>query len=371
MKRLPHSFVRCTGCGHVFNREFDYAEIPYGDEPNRMFNLGPIWGAHLAEIRDRMLAMLPAEPRVVEIGCGAAELLHALAEARPGTYTGFDPHAPTSAASPSVTLRRELFDPAVHLEELAPDLVVARHVLEHIHDPLALLQEIHATAELLGRPVLLFVEVPCIDRCFDTGRTADFFYEHYSHFTTTSFRTMLEHASAQVLLVEHGYGDEVVYGVSALGASSVQRRILSEARSFGARARRTRRTVRMQLDRLYEEGARVALWGGTGKAAMFINAFGADAQRFPRVVDSDPAKVGTFVPGTGQRIAFRDVLHDEPVDVVVITTQWRAREIVAEMVREGISVPLVLLEHDGALVPFDSDAHPYRDEQPGAKERAA
>lgn len=360
MKRLPHSFVRCTGCGHVFNRDFDYAEIPYGDEPNRMFNRGPIWGAHLATVRDRLLSRVPSAPRVVEIGCGAGELLHALAEAAPrGTYVGFDPNAPADADTDAVTFRRELFDPAVHLAELAPDVVVARHVLEHLHDPLALLQEIHATSEILGRPILLFVEVPCIDRCFETGRTADFFYEHYSHFTTTSLRTMLERSSTHVHFVEHGYGDEVVFGVAELGGSPTQRSILAEAARFETRARDARSTVRRQLDRLHEDGARVALWGGTGKAAMFINAFGADANRFPLVVDSDPAKVGTFVPGMGQRIEFRDVLHERPVDVIVITTQWRVREIVAEMAREGISAPQVLLEHGGCLVAHDSSAHPY------------
>jgi SAM-dependent methyltransferase len=354
------------GCGHVFNREFDYTEIPYGDEPNRMFNRGPIWGAHLSVVRDRLLERLPTAPRVVEIGCGAGELLHALAEAAPeGTYVGFDPGAPHGSdvreRAEAVSFRRELFDPSVHLAELAPDVIVARHVLEHLHDPLALLQELHATAEMLGRPLLLFVEVPCIDRCFETGRTADFFYEHYSHFTTSSFRTMLERASAHVHFVEHGYGDEVVFGVSELGGSLPQRRILVEARRFEERASAGRRVVRAQLDRLHDEGARVALWGGTGKAAMFINAFGADAERFPLVVDSDLAKVGTFVPGTGQRIEFRDVLHERPVDVIVITTQWRVREIVAEMAREGISAPLVLLEHDGRLVAHDSSAHPYLD----------
>jgi len=46
----------------------------------------------------------------------------------------------------------------------------------------------------------------------------------------------------------------------------------------------------------------VAIWGGTGKSAAFMNRYAVDAARFPIVVDSDPAKVGTFVPGTGQEI---------------------------------------------------------------------
>jgi hypothetical protein len=103
----------------------------------------------------------------------------------------------------------------------------------------------------------------------------------------------------------------------------------------------------------------VAIWGGTGKAAAFIHHFGADAERFPLVVDSDPGKVGTFVPGTGQRIEFRDVLKQSDIDVIVIPTQWRARDIIAEMSREGIATKRVMIEHDGSLVDFYAQSHPY------------
>jgi hypothetical protein len=114
------------------------------------------------------------------------------------------------------------------------------------------------------------------------------------------------------------------------------------------------------LDELAAGGKRVAIWGGTGKAAAFIHQFGADAKRFPLVVDSDPDKVGTFVPGTGQEILFRDVLKSKPAEVVIIPTQWRAKDIAAEMAREGIEVGLVLIEHGGRLVDFHRSPHPYR-----------
>ncbi len=113
------------------------------------------------------------------------------------------------------------------------------------------------------------------------------------------------------------------------------------------------------MDALAASGDRVAIWGGTGKAAAFIHQFGADAARFPLVVDSDPDKAGTFVPGTGQEIVFRDVLRTSPVDVVIIPTQWRAKDIVAEMEREGIRPLKVLIEHGGQLVDFMADEHPY------------
>ena len=81
---------------------------------------------------------------------------------------------------------------------------------------------------------------------------------------------------------------------------------------------------------------------------------------FPLVVDSDAAKVGTFVPGTGQEIQHRDVLRLRPVDVVIIPPQWRAADITLEMEGVSISVDLVLIEHQGQLVDFFRDTHPYR-----------
>ena len=90
-----------------------------------------------------------------------------------------------------------------------------------------------------------------------------------------------------------------------------------------------------------------------------MHQFRADAKRFPLVVDSDPEKADTFVPGTGQRIVFRDVLKTQPVEVVIIPTQWRAKDIVAEMVREEISASSILIEHDGRLIDFVRDEYPY------------
>jgi hypothetical protein len=45
--------------------------------------------------------------------------------------------------------------------------------------------------------------------------------------------------------------------------------------------------------------------------------------------------------------------------VIIIPTQWRARDIVAEMSREGIAAAAVMIEHDGRLIDFGHEPHPY------------
>ena len=105
---------------------------------------------------------------------------------------------------------------------------------------------------------------------------------------------------------------------------------------------------------------KIAVWGGLGRSSAFMNRYEMDAKRFPIVVDSDTHKVGTFVPGTGQEIRFRDWLLENPADIVIIPSQWRATDIISEMDRTGIMAKTVLIEHHGSLVDYYQDSHPYK-----------
>jgi hypothetical protein len=233
-------------------------------------------------------------------------------------------------------------------------------VLEHLINPLGFLQRLAFGAGWLGMKLNLFLEVPCIDRVFESGRIADFYYEHNSHFTTASFSRMLRNCGTEVKMIDHGYNGEVILGMVQLAADSRKVDFARQALDFSGSAERAKQAIGAQLTELYRSAKRVAIWGGTGKGAAFINYYGADAERFPLVVDSDRDKVGTFVPGTGQKILFRDALLDQPADVIIIPTQWRAKDIVAEMARAGIRAQTLLIEHEGRLADYLADRHPYK-----------
>ena len=353
-------FVRCVGCGHVFNAAFDYAHVPYSTKPNLMFNRATNWSLFIERMKHDILSRLGPRPTIVEIGHGDGSFLGALSSLRrAGRHVGFDPHG-AAVGFGNVEFRRELFEPSRHLAELKPDLLISRHVLEHLVNPLGFLQGISFTADRLDLAPLAYLEVPCIDYAIKNRRTVDFYYEHSSQFTTNSFIRMLSRVSAEILDIGHGYGGEVVFGFVRLGQASAAGHYVTDSRTFLAQAQTGRQTIRDQLAGLHKSGRRVALWGGTGKSAAFMCRYGVDKERFPTVVDSDAEKVGTFVPGTGQEIRSRDELSKQPVEIVIIPPQWRAADIVAEMAQAGIVVSSVLIEHNGRLVDFHRDDHPYR-----------
>lgn len=360
MPRFPLNYVQCPRCTHVWNRAFDYDAVPYSSNPNRMYNAGTIWRGHLAATRDLLLDRLPEAPTVVDIGCGEGHFVRGLSKALNGVgcFTGFDPNA-TEESGCGVEFHARYFEPLQDMPLLQPDALVMRHVLEHLIDPAAFVEQMAWGAAQVAKPVWLFVEMPCIDRVMSSGRIVDFYWEHPSQFTTESFRTLMERAG-KVVELSHGYGGEVVYALVRLGVPTCWSTQAQTTQSFAQQVPVSRDRIGLQLDELAASGQAVAIWGGTGKAAAFIHQFGADAKRFPLVVDSDPDKTGTFVPGTGQQIVFRDILKTAPVDVVIIPTQWRARDIVSEMKSEQIRVRLVLIEHKGRLMDFHNDPHPYK-----------
>jgi len=360
MPRFPLDYVQCPRCTHVWNRAFAYDAVPYRNNPNRMYNAGAIWRGHLAATRDALLARLSATPTVVDIGCGEGHFVRGLSEAMGGAgrFAGFDPNA-TAASGRGVEFHARYFEPLADMLLLQPDALVMRHVLEHLTDPAAFVEQLAWGAAQTGKPVWLFAEMPCIDRVMRSGRLADFYWEHPSQFTTASFRALMARGG-EVDELAHGYDGEVVYALVRLGVPSACSAQAAAAQNFAQRVSASRARIRQQLDALAASGQPVAIWGGTGKAAAFMHQFGVDAGRFPLVVDSDPDKVGTFVPGTGQQIVFRDVLKERPPTVVIIPTQWRAKDIVLEMTRVGITPAQILIEHDGSLIDFHHGEHPYR-----------
>ena len=201
--------------------------------------------------------------------------------------------------------------------------------------------------------------MPCIDRAIYSQRSVDFYYEHNSHFTTDSFTRMLERCGVAIDTIRHGYDGEVIYGFVRLGTQQGQVETAVESANFASAMEASRVRIMAQLDDLHRSGKKVAVWGGTGKSAAFINRHEMDSKRFPTVVDSDALKVGSFVPGAGQKIRSRDWLLSHPVDVLIIPPQWRAVDILIEMQSAGIATKQVLIEHSGRLVDYHRDVHPY------------
>jgi hypothetical protein len=160
--------------------------------------------------------------------------------------------------------------------------------------------------------------------------------------------------------IGHAYQREVLYAFVRLGRGHSQLEHARAVETFRGRAREALARLGRQLDGLAASGRTVAIWGGTGEAAAFIAQVGADAHRFPVVIDAEPDAIGTYVPDTGQQIRSPEWLRENPVDVVVVAVQRSARDVMREITASGIRCETIMIESGGRLVDHVAESRSLR-----------
>jgi len=196
-----------------------------------------------------------------------------------------------------------------------------------------------------------------VDGALQYGRASDLIYEHCSHFTAQSFEALIARVPCERVESGLGYEDEVLWALIRLKTPAHLEALLQETAQFRKLLTDGAPRLQVALDQVSQK--RVVVWGGTGKAAAFLNRHHMAPDRFPLVVDSDPRKVGTHVPGTGQKIQSPKILLEIPPEVVLIPSQWRAADIVDELAQMGLHVPHLLIEHRGQLLDWTDPSNPY------------
>ena len=127
----------------------------------------------------------------MDVGCGNGAFLRALCGVWPECRAlGVDPALPRDEvlADGRLTLIKGVFER--HQLEGPPSLIVSRHVLEHMPDPVAFVGELRAASDAgSGAPV--FVEVPDLDCILEHRAVWDFCSEHCNYFTPATLRELL------------------------------------------------------------------------------------------------------------------------------------------------------------------------------------
>lgn len=286
---------------------------------------------------------------VVDIGAGDGGFLNIFRRDSSGSKcVAYEPGIDSQVCRElGLETEQDYFIPQRDIPKLMPDALTCRHVLEHIADPRDFVAEISYFANKSRIYPLFLAEVPCISKALKTCRVSDFLYEHVNNFTQRSLRVMFESAGWKTWHESLAYNDEVAIWMGR--PKYEESGFMDIARTFRQSVQKTALNVQGEIDRYCREKATIAYWGGTGKGAAFLNSFFLCGHR---VVDSDVAKVGRCVPGMGQKIEHSDALLTEPVDVIIITTRWRAADIYAEIQRKGISYSELLILDGTELRPY-------------------
>jgi SAM-dependent methyltransferase len=339
----------CHGCGFVGNRAFDPARVDYDAQYDNALHHSPFFQKFERELAERLVEQYGVRGRdVIEIGSGTGHFLALLGELGGNRGVGFDPSHEAAYADPGVgdgvRVVRDYYGEAY--ADLPLDFLVCRQVLEHVPEPRPFLE---ALRPLLARHpgAIGYFEVPNALLALRDLSIWNLIYEHPGNHTPTSLAELFRACGFEVLDVRESYEGQFVS--AEVRASDAPRGPAPEAgavaetvglaESLGEHFRAIRARWDARLAALAAEGRRAAVWGGGAKGVSFLNLL-AGGQEVDCVVDINPRKQGSFLPGTGQRIVAPEALRERPPDLVIVMNPIYEAEIREQLAALGVATPV-------------------------------
>ena len=284
------------------------------------------------------------QKQVLEIGSGQGDFLRLLCQLGPNQGYGFDPSfGPRSepAGQGNIEFVRGYFGP--ENLDLAFDLVVCRHVLEHLATP----QDLLALIRQVNAPV--FFEVPnALYTLRDLG-IWDLIYEHPSYFTPTSLRQVFNRQNFVQTQIAATYSDQFLTlkgqpgwpGAGLAPSPDEMAHMKTLVSAFEREYGRKVAAWQTRLRRYAQTGQRVVVWGAGSKGVTFLNVFKTHSQ-IQAIVDINPRKVGKFIPGSGHIIVNPETLVEIQPAVVILMNSVYENEIRATLSGLNLSPQIML-----------------------------
>ena len=334
--RVALELWACARCDHLFDAAFDPSRLHYDQDYETSLHHSAHFRAWAARLATRLSAALPEHGgTVVELGCGRGEFLGMFAR-DDRRCLGFDrSYDGRQAPRTGLSIEAQDYDQARH-GALDADLVVCRHVLEHLPAPATLMAALRAAAAPQGT---VYVEVPNGLWTMRDGGIWDLVHEHCGYFTPRSLAALARRTGFGVRSLETDYGGQFLGAELALDPRADRAKEPAADATLAARFAATLRERlshwNERLARELDAGRRIAIWGAGTKGVTFVNALPRGAE-IARLVDRNPHKRGRFVPGTGQPIVAPADLVAQPPDLVLVMNPLYRDEVAAELTALGI-----------------------------------
>lgn len=336
--RAPRGTIRlalCHRCGLLWNTAFEPALVDYTQRYENSLHFSPTFQRFAARLAERLTDTYALQGgTILEVGSGKGEFLALLCGISNARGLGLDPsHEDVTPGERIRFVAAEMTDDRLQ----RADLIVCRHVLEHVPDPVSFLVELRRVAADGG--TTLYLEVPNGRYMLEELAVWDLIYEHHTYFTETSLRTALAAGGFTTLRLERSFGGQYLSvdarprqahdpdppdpdppdGDPTDGNPTDDRpdpaSLDALTTRFGVHVRAEVARWRDLIDDLATRGP-VAVWGIGSKGVMFLNAVRPPDGTY--AVDINPRKHGRFVPGTGQEVMAPDRLRGAGITTVIV-----------------------------------------------------
>lgn len=337
----------CDDCGFVFNQAFDLSRLAYGADYDNRQNCSAYFDDYLDGLVKELVNHQGVRGKtIVEVGCGKGDFLRKLINF-PGannTGVGFDPSyvGPDVDCNGHLVFKRCYYDSGC--ADVKADVVVCRHVIEHVPEPMALLHSVRSA--LVHSPhARVFFETPCVDWILRNKVVWDFFYEHCSLFNAGSLSEAFSRSGFAVQRVDHIFGGQYLWLEAKLSDAkyipdSLPPDTTGLAKNYAFEEGVLRQRLSDKLLSLKRRG-NVALWGAGAKGATLANLIDPGGILIDCVVDVNPNKQGGYIPGTGHPIVAPPALMQRDIKSAILMNPNYRVENVQLLAQADLEIDLI------------------------------
>ena len=337
----------CARCAFISNVLFDPSVQAYTTGYEEQQSFSPRFRTFQTELIGGLIRNYDLRNKdVIEIGCGKGDFLIELCATGKNRGIGIDPTSAPERSEGSgraeVRFLNELY--GQQHADLPADFVCCRHTLEHIP---ATNEFVGLIREVIGdrRDVVVFFDVPAVERVLEEEAFWDVYYEHCSYFSLGSLARVFRRNRFEIVELRKDFDDQYLTVVArpVHAESKAERpeeddipRIAQSVSTFQEGVRHTIDGWRDRLTELKRQGRRIAVWGSGSKCVSFLGAMGSGLE-IDAIVDINPFRHGKWLAGIGKQVEAPESLVTSRPDLVVIMNPIYLDEIRGRLETMGIS----------------------------------
>lgn len=352
--------VQCDHCGFVFNSDFEPKKVLYDFDYHAERGNSAYYQRHIGHTLDFIESVRPLKGQyVLEVACGNGEFLAEAVKRGPKEAVGVDPST-SDFKEGSFCLKKLLFEETYLSHMSCPaDILISRHMIEHILDPLDMLSKFHRALSADG---ILYLETPRLDWILENHSFFDFPYEHCAYYSDHFMEHLLKIAGFEIAAIEHSY-DGQYFSICAIKCEAkpvstrAERKDLHYVQQSCCRLMQIYTNVNQPgvIQRFCTETLRsdksdlntsfvpdgVYLWGAAAKGVMCANIL--DNWPITGFIDRNSYKWGKYIPGTGHLVIAPSQIAYPIVKTVVVENDVYYTEIQDEVNKIDPRILTILL----------------------------
>jgi len=307
----------CPECNFVFNCDFNKKLIFYNEDYDNSRIFSHVYVDYLDKLVRIYSQGIDKKAEILEIGCGQGDFLKKLCLVTDAKGFGYDnTYRGEDTYGDNVRFSKEYFDPSKCNKKF--DMLILRHVLEHVPQPYSFLKGI-CDKKILSQAAKLWIEVPDFEWILDKGVFYDVTYEHCNYFFKQTLANLLSSIGFKVIDIKNTFEGQYILMEAIYTSDKIAKKKISPSSFSISNSINRFYNSKQTYENLIKKTDGVCIWGASGKGVIFLSELNDGVLKNVKyVIDINPQKQGKFLPVSAKKVMPPEILKEINTQLAVL-----------------------------------------------------